>query len=93
MKIYIAGKITNNPNFEKDFEKVEIELLKQGYTVLNPAKLPRGLYYEDYMHICFAMIDISDAVCLMGRWKDSEGVKRERVHAIKNEKAIWEELY
>ena len=93
MKIYIAGKITNNPNFEKDFEQAEIKLLEQGHSVLNPAKLPRGLDYEDYMHICLAMIDVSDAVCLIGRWKDSEGAKREHKYAVKSKKIVWEGLF
>lgn len=93
MKIYIAGKITDNPNFKQEFEQAEIKLLEQGYSVLNPSRLPRGLGYENYMHICFAMIDVADAVCVLRNWKYSEGAKREYAYAVKNKKPVWEGLF
>ncbi len=88
LKIYIAGKITNNPTYMKDFEKAETELTIQGYVVLNPAKIPNEIGYEACMHICFAMIDVVDAVYLLPNWVDSKGAKREREYAESKGKLI-----
>ena len=37
MKIYIAGKITGDPNYREKFEKAEKFLAGQGHSVMNPA--------------------------------------------------------
>jgi len=58
VKVYIAGKITDNPDFIKDFAEAEQEMLEQGCVVMNPAALPMGFDYEDYMNVCFALIDV-----------------------------------
>jgi hypothetical protein len=92
MKIYIAGKITNNPTYIEDFEKVEKELTELGHVVLNPAKLPNGLGYENCMHICFAMIDTVDAVYLLPNWKDSKGANREFKYASEKFKYIVDNI-
>lgn len=87
-KVYIAGKINGNPTFREDFEQQEQKLVSQGYAVMNPAKLPDGLGYEDCMYLCFAMIDIADIVVMLPNWKDSPGATREYEYAIKNNKCI-----
>lgn len=77
LKIYIAGKITGDENYKAKFEEKQKELEKQGHIVLNPATLPKGMSNEDYMRICFAMIDVADIVYFLDDWKDSEGAKLE----------------
>lgn len=73
-KIYIAGKITGDPNYKEKFSKMESELLKIPKTVIiNPAKLPQGLTPADYARICFAMIDSSDIVVFAPNYKKSQG--------------------
>ena len=89
MKVYIAGKITGNPNFMADFQKVEDALLAQGHVVLNPAKLPKGLTQADYMRICFSEIDSSEAIALLDNWEQSEGATVERLYAKKIGKLIF----
>ena len=37
MKIYIAGSITNNPNYLKQFKEAEEKLIAEGHAVINPA--------------------------------------------------------
>ena len=69
MKIYIAGKITGDPGYRDKFAAAEIQLGWQGHTVLNPAELPSGMSREDYMRICFAMIDVADAVVFLPDWR------------------------
>lgn len=92
MKVYIAGKISNNPNYIEDFEKAEAELTELGHVVLNPAKIPNGLGYENCMHICFAMIETVDVVYLLPNWKDSKGANREREYAFKKLKRVVDSL-
>ena len=73
-KIYIAGKITGEPNYKDKFANMESELLKiPGTTVINPAALPAGLEPADYARICFAMIDSSDIVVFAPNYKKSQG--------------------
>lgn len=81
MKIYIAGKITGEPNFKELFGKAKEKLQNEGNIVLNPAELPAGLEYEEYMGICFAMIDVADEVHLLHNWQDSSGAVRESLYA------------
>lgn len=73
-KIYIAGKITGDPNYKDKFANMESELLKMpGTVIINPAKLPQGLTPADYARICFAMIDSSDIVVFALDYKESSG--------------------
>ena len=52
MKIYISGKITQNPDFEKQFNAAVSTLVAQGYEVIDPrnvcANIKNGSW-EDYM--------------------------------------------
>lgn len=53
-KIYIAGKITGDPDYKAKFEEAENFYKKMGFTVLTPTCLPIGMQPADYMRICFA---------------------------------------
>jgi nucleoside 2-deoxyribosyltransferase len=73
-KVYIAGKITGNPGFEKQFKNAEMALTKQGHAVMNPAALGQGGFeHKEYMHVSYAMIDVCDVIYLLENWKDSKG--------------------
>ena len=65
MKIYIAGKITGEPNYKEKFDIAATSLEEQGHIVLNPAELPKGMLPAEYMRICVAMIDTADAIYLL----------------------------
>ena len=88
MKVYIAGKITGNPNYKRQFADVERELRAQGHTTVTPAVLPDGFEHHEYMKICFAMIDACDAVYLQENWRDSIGATMERNYAIGTGKVL-----
>lgn len=88
MKIYVAGKITDFPDFKEKFEAAEDRLTCQEHVVLNPAKLPHGFTQEEYMHMCFAMIDVCDAVYFLNNWQDSIGAMQEYAYAVKNGKQL-----
>lgn len=81
MKIYIAGKITGDRDYFEKFLAAESRLEHEGYVVINPARLPVGLKPMDCMHICFAMIEVADAVCLLPDWEDSLGASIEELYA------------
>lgn len=74
--VYIAGPITGVKEYWKPFEKAEEDLTALGYIPLSPARLPQGMTNEQYMRICFAMIDSADAVLVLGG-SYSEGVQVE----------------
>lgn len=89
MKIYIAGPITGHLNYRSKFKKAENELIKKGHTVLNPAYLPDGL--KDYMPICKAMIDQSDAIYMLKGHEDSIGATEELEYATEfNKKVLYD---
>ena len=88
MKYYIAGKITNNPNYRQQFAEAEKQLLQEGHHVMNPAILPYGFDYEDYMKVCFAMIDVCETLYMLDGWTDSLGAKREFEQGQKTGKLI-----
>lgn len=74
--IYIAGPITGVEEYWKPFEKAEEDLIALGYIPLSPARLPQGMTNEQYMRICFALIDSADAVLVLDH-QYSEGVQVE----------------
>ena len=90
-KIYIAGKITGEENYRQKFKAAQDELEARGQRVMNPAILPPGFDYEDYMRICFAMIDVCDAVYFLADWRDSPGATREHEYASRLGKVIEHE--
>ena len=53
------------------------ELLSYGYTVFNPAVLPDGFEYEDYMTFDLQILSKCDAIFLLRDWKNSPGANRE----------------
>lgn len=87
-KIYIAGKITGLDNFKEIFNQAEQELKQKGHKVMNPAILPSGFEYEDYMKVCFSMIDVCEEVHFLPNWTDSDGAKREHNYAIATQKSV-----
>jgi hypothetical protein len=88
MIAYISGRITGDSQYRKKFANAETVLMNLGYTTLNPARLPEGLEYEQYMFLDFAMIDVSDLVVMLPDWRRSKGAKMERRRAIESGKPI-----
>lgn len=86
-KAYISGKITGCKEYKKIFKDAEIELKKLGYLVMNPAELPEGFEYDEYMHVCYAMIDVCDIICMLSNSCDSPGARIELEYALKKGKS------
>ncbi|EIT8514381.1 DUF4406 domain-containing protein, partial [Salmonella enterica] len=86
--VFICGPMTGYENYNRDaFMRKEMELIDYGATVLNPAMLPDGLEHGQYLTITRGMIRVSDVICLLPGWENSEGAKREVVYAMKRN--IW----
>jgi hypothetical protein len=79
--IYLAGKMTGNPNYREQFNAAADELTKAGFIVLNPASHPEGLTYETYMRIDTAMINECEGICLLPGWLESRGATYEKHRA------------
>ena len=93
MKIYISGAISNTDDYMERFAKAEKELTEQGYSVVNPAKvnaqLPEDTNYEEYMKMCFCMLDMCDGIYMLKGWEKSCGANREYGYAMAKEKTIF----
>ena len=89
MKVYIAGKITGDRGYRDKFKAVEKKLVEEGYTPMNPAVLPDGFDYEEYMRVCFAMLDTCEGVCLLWDHGESPGAKRELSKARRDNKRLF----
>ena len=87
-KIYIAGKITGDPNYKAKFEEAENFYKKKGYTVLTPTWMPLGMQPADYMRICFAMIDTADVVAFLPGFTQSAGAEVEHAYCCYIDKNI-----
>ena len=92
MIIYISGQISELLRYKDEFDKAEKELTAEGHIVLNPTSIPAGLKsYEDYMDICFVMINKADAIFMLRNWIHSPGAKREKEYAeAKGKKVFWQ---
>ena len=92
MKVYVSGKITGltPATFMKNFHRAEMCLIRDGHTVMNPTVLSMnpGFSHGDYMHVCYAMVDVCDAVYMLRDWRDSKGAKLELEYARKLGKEI-----
>lgn len=88
MKIYIAGKITGLKNYEQVFNEAHKELESKGHTIMNPTILPEGFEHHEYIHVCFAMIDVCDGVVFLNNWEESYGARLEHRYAESKGKLI-----
>lgn len=92
-RIYLSGPITGITNYKKDFEVIKIMLMQRGHkNIVNPAELDGVIIngeYEEYMKMCFALIDMCDVVVLLPGWEKSAGANRELGYAIGQGKRVF----
>lgn len=96
-KIFLSGPISNQPNHNREaFLDAELRLMQQNHTVLSPANIiplyqPEQITQEQYLSICFAMIDACDKVYFLKGWEHSKGSRAELDYAIQHQKECeWE---
>lgn len=80
-KIYIAGAITDNPNYVKEFLQAEENLEKKGFKVLSPIRtsssesgLPPKFCFFDALDL----LKQADMMCIINDITHSKGAKIER---------------
>lgn len=80
--VYISGKMTGLPDLGRaNFNYAEQVLSSAGYVVLNPALLPEGMAYPQYMAIAVAMLQQADMICMLPGWETSRGASAEKAYA------------
>ena len=88
MKIYISGAITNNKNYKEDFERAEdyLQIEYPSAEIINPALvnsfLPKSTTYEEYMKMCFCMLDMCDSIYMLSNYEQSKGACMEYGYAM-----------
>lgn len=80
--VYLSGPITGVIEYWKPFERADDALTRHDVAVLNPSALPKGMTNEQYMRICFSMIDSADLVLFLPGWQDSDGATLEMQHCM-----------
>lgn len=92
MKIYISGKITGTADYIERFADKQKELELKGYEVIDPALinsfLPKSTTWEEYMSMCYPLIDMCDAIYFLNDWTESKGAMIEFEYANKKKKGI-----
>lgn len=90
MIVYISGPMTGIKDFNHPaFFEAEEQLKKCGHVVINPARNPHGLKYENYMDISLAQIRACEALCRLPGDEYSKGAICERSYAISLSKKIY----
>jgi nucleoside 2-deoxyribosyltransferase len=81
MKVYVAGPITFDPEYESKFAAAAIRLRKAGHTVVNPVELDEEeattLGWTEYMRRDLKHLLECDAIYLLPGWSESRGARLE----------------
>lgn len=92
MRTYISGAVTDNKDCEKQFDRAENWLGFTGNEAVNPLKvcaaLPVQFTHEEYMQVCFKLIDLCECVYMLKGWQNSAGAKSELAYAKATGKKI-----
>lgn len=90
MKIYIAGAISHDKDYEQKFGEAEERLKNEGHQVLNPAK-NQGYTYRDYINAGLFQLMGCDAIYLLKGHANSKGARLEKHYAEACGLEIFEE--
>jgi hypothetical protein len=90
MKVYVSGAITSDPNYKEKFTRAKAQLLARGYDVISPVDVGEYAFltYDEFMHIDYALIDVCDAIFMLGDWQRSKGARMELQYAADYRKEI-----
>ena len=72
--IYLSGAISGNPDYRQEFAYAEKELVKRGFSVVNPALRDGCDTWEEYMRADIAdLVTKCDAVAIVNNITNSRG--------------------
>jgi hypothetical protein len=77
MKLYLAGPVTNNPDYRAEFADAAERLRAEGHDVVNPAENPPQPTWSDYMHVSIGQLVACSGIALMPGWEHSRGARLE----------------
>lgn len=90
IKIYMSGPIKDNDDFKEDFAYAKSYLKKSffGAEIINPADLPEGLAYGDYMRRDLRDLVDCHIIYMLEGWDRSAGARCEHLVAVSCEMPI-----
>lgn len=87
-KIYISGRISGLPLdvARARFNQAEARIRAEhpDAEIYNPMRFctyTPDKSWQDYMHLCLAMLEISDTIVLLPNWRESNGAQCEYYYA------------
>ena len=84
LKVYIAGPISGDPDYERKFNQVEAKLNEIGYEAVNPiAGNEKRLdwTYKQYIDRGLELLMDCDYICITDVWIKSKGLDAETAYA------------
>jgi|BioPla2DNA2_1021312.scaffolds.fasta_scaffold05473_16 hypothetical protein len=93
MRYYISGPMTGVKDFNRPlFNRVTKHYRERGCSVFNPAEMPDGLCYDEYLQMGLNELRTADIVVQLPGWESSKGAQAEYRLAILLGKKImqWE---
>ena len=95
--VYLSGKISGKENYKQDFSEAERFLSLRGYVVINPSQLDlisKDLTYEQYMQICYRLVDIADIIFMVSGWQNSKEANAQLTYAKSlGKKVMYQDYY
>lgn len=88
MRVYISGGITGITDYMQRFVDADNMLHANNKEIetINPAIvnsfMPESFTHDDYMDLCFSMLEKCDAIYMLKGWKKSTGACMEYGYAL-----------